>query len=79
MVENLLIVLQAHCDRYEQVFQRHFRDPIWVPRIINRVPRIRQNYHRVPRIRENRVLRIRENGSYRPIPVPNIFLKKALL
>ena len=29
----------------------------------NRVPRIRGNYHRVPRIRENRVPRIREIGS----------------
>jgi len=33
-----------------------FRDPI-------RVPRIRENYHRVARIRENRVPRIRETGS----------------
>ena len=35
---------------------RRFRDP-------NRVPRIRENYHRVPKIRENRVPRIREIGS----------------
>jgi len=35
-----------------RVFLRHFRDPIRVPRIENRVPRIRENYHRVPRIRE---------------------------
>jgi len=40
----------------EQVFLRCFRDPI-------RVPRTSENYHRVPRIRENRVLRIREIGS----------------
>jgi len=40
-------------------FIRCFRDPIWVPRIENRDPRIRENYHQVPRIRENRVLRIR--------------------
>jgi len=48
---------------YIQVFLRRFRDPIWVPRISNRVPRIRENYHRVTKIRENRVPRIREIGS----------------
>ena len=42
-----------------QVFLRCFRDP----RIENRVPRTWENYHRVPRIRENRVPRIREIGS----------------
>ena len=46
-----------------QFFLRRFRDPIWVPRISNRVPRIRENYHRVPKLRENRVPRIREIGS----------------
>jgi len=46
-----------------QVFLRCFRDPNRVPGIENRVPRIRKNYHRVPRIRENRVPRIREIGS----------------
>jgi len=45
-----------------QGFLRCFRDPI-------RVPRIRANYHRVPRIRGNRV----PTGPYR---VPNTFLKK---
>jgi len=45
-----------------QVFLRCFRDPIRVPRIANRVPRIRENHHRVPRIRKNRVPRIREIG-----------------
>jgi len=34
-------------------FLRSFRDPI-------QVRRIRENYHRFPRIRENRVPRIRE-------------------
>ena len=33
-------------------FLRRFRDPNRVPRISNRVPRIRENYHRFPRIRE---------------------------
>ena len=47
-----------------RVFLRRFRDPI-------RVPRIRENYHRVPSIRENRV----PTDPYR---VPNIFLKKKL-
>jgi len=42
---------------------RRFRDPIRVPRISNQVPRIRENYHRAPKIRENRVPRIREIGS----------------
>jgi len=31
------------------------QDPIRVPRIENRVPRIREIDHRVPRIRENRI------------------------
>ena len=48
-----------------QVFLRRFRDPI-------RVPRIRENYHRVPKIWENRV----PTDPYR---VPNIFLKKTLI
>jgi len=48
---------------YCRFFLRRFRDPILVPRISNRVPRIRENYHRVPKIRENRVPRIREIGS----------------
>jgi len=39
-----------------QGFLRRFRDPI-------RVHRIGENVHRVPRIRENRVPRIREIGS----------------
>ena len=56
-----------------RVFLRRLRDPIRVPRISNRVPRIRENYHRVLKIRENyhrihkirerRVPRIREIGS----------------
>jgi len=46
-----------------RVFLRHFRDPIRVPRISNRVPTIREIYHRVPKIIENRVPRIREIGS----------------
>jgi len=32
------------------LFLRCFRDPIRVPRIENRVPRISENYHWVPRI-----------------------------
>jgi len=43
-------------------FLRRFRDPIRVPRISNRVPRIRE-YHRTSKIRENRVPRIREIRS----------------
>jgi len=46
-----------------QVFLRCFRDLV-------RVPRIRENYHLVLRIRENRV----PTG---PCRVPNTFLKKA--
>jgi len=37
---------------YKQVFLRHFRDPILVPRFENWVPRISENYHQVPRLRE---------------------------
>ena len=46
-----------------QVFLRSFRDPSWVLRIVTRVPRIRGNDHRVPRVRENRVPKFREIGS----------------
>jgi len=46
-----------------QGFLRCFRDPSRVPRIENQVPRIRGNYHRVLRIGQNRVPRIREIGS----------------
>ena len=46
-----------------QGFLRRFRDPIRVTRIENRVPRIRENYHRVP------------TG---PKWVPNILHKKKL-
>jgi len=48
---------------FKQSFLKCFRDPIRDPRIENRVPRIREDYHRVPRIKENRVSRIRETGS----------------
>ena len=40
---------------YGHGFLRCFRDPNWGPRIENRVPRIRENYHRIPTIRENQV------------------------
>jgi len=45
------------------VFLRRLGDPIRVPRIENWVPRISENCHRVPRIRENRVPTIGEIGS----------------
>jgi len=50
-------------------FLKCFRDRIQVPRIENRVPRIRENYHPIPRISENLV----PTSPYR---VPNIFLNK---
>jgi len=46
-----------------RVFLRRFRDPIRIPKISNGVPRIRDNYHRVLKIREIRIPRIREIGS----------------
>ena len=46
-----------------RVLLRRFRDPIRVPGISNRVPRIRENYHRFPKITENLVPRIREIGE----------------
>jgi len=51
-----------------RVFQRCFRDPNRVPRISNRVPKIWENYHQVPRNGENRVPRFREIGPYRSTP-----------
>jgi len=59
-----------------RVFLRCFRDPIPVPRIENQVPTISENYHRVPRITENRVPRFRSRVPTGPYRVPNIFLKK---
>jgi len=58
--------------KLQQVFIRRFResDPIRIPRIENRVPRISENYHRVSRIRENRVPRTEKSGPYRSIPGP---------
>jgi len=53
----LLISVLIVC--YTRVFLRRFRDPIRVPRILKRVPRIKENYHRVPKIIKNRVPRIR--------------------
>jgi len=38
-----------------QVFLGRFWDPMRVSRISNRVPRIREGYHWVTKIRENRV------------------------
>jgi len=48
---SLLVYLAVWASRVP-VFWRRFRDPIWVPRIENRVPKIRGNYQRVSRIRE---------------------------
>ena len=48
-----------------RVFLRRFRDPIRVPRIENRVPRIKENYHRVPEIRS---LESKKSGPFRSIP-----------
>ena len=60
-------------------FLRRFRDPNQVHRISNRVPRIRENYHRVPKFRQNWVPRIREiQVPTDPYWVTNIFLKKKL-
>jgi len=52
-------------NRLNQFFLRCFRDPIWVPRIANRLPRIRGNHHWVTRI-ENRAPRIRVNHRWVP-------------
>ena len=55
---SLHISAHFHYTSVTRVFIRYFRDPIRVPRIENRVPRIRQNYHRVPRIREISCLQV---------------------
>ena len=59
----------AASNEHPGFFLRCFRDPNRVPRIENWIPRIKENYQRVSKIRENRV----PTGPYR---VPNIFLKK---
>jgi len=68
-LSSRLVVYDRICVKATQValaagvFSMCFRDPIRVPRIENRVPRLRENYHPVHRIRENRVPKIREIGS----------------
>ena len=61
--EYVVFYFRITCVYCTVVFLRRFRDPIRVPRISNRVPRIRENYHWVPKIWENRVPRIREIRS----------------
>jgi len=61
--DKLKIFFLLKWNKYQGFFLRRFRDPIRVPRISNRVRRIRKSYHRVPKIRKNRVPRIREIGS----------------
>ena len=56
MKKKQTVIQQFVLFEWRQFFQRCFRGPIWVPRIENRVPRIRENYHQVPRIREIRSL-----------------------
>jgi len=51
-------------------------DPIQVPRISNWVPRIRENYHRVHKIKENR--NHRNQVPTDPNRVPNISIEKNL-
>jgi len=46
----------------QQGFSR-FKDPIRVPWIENGVPRFRENFHWIPKLRKNLVLTIREIGS----------------
>ena len=60
---------------FMQSFLKRFRDPIRVHRISKWVPRIRKNYHRVPKIRENLVPRIREIG---PLQIQTGFLTFSL-
>jgi len=55
--------LEHHVTVDSGFFSRRFRDPIQVPRIENQVLTIRENHHRVPRIKKNRVPIIREIGS----------------
>jgi len=45
-----------------------FRDAIRVPKIENRVPRIKENYHRVSRIKEIGSLESEKSGPYKSIP-----------
>jgi len=59
MYNTLAVVLSKE----EIVGYRKIRDFLRRFRISNLVPRIRENYHRGPKIRENRVPRIREIGS----------------
>ena len=71
------ILLIASFENYFSIsILRCFINPIRVSRIENRVPRIRENHHRVPISRENRVLWNRDRVTTCPYRVPHIFLKK---
>ena len=56
--------------KVESFFLRRFRHGFRFPIIENRVPRIRENYHRVPKIREYRVPRITE---IRSLPIHTVY------
>jgi len=53
-----------------KVLLRRFRDPVWVPRIENRVSRIRKN--RVPRIRKIGTLQV--HAGYLTFPLTETLL-----
>ena len=67
------VFLQIFVFSINRVFLRCFRDPIRVPRISNRVPRIRENYHRALESEKIGSLESEKSGPYR---VPNLFFKK---
>jgi len=49
---------------FSQGFLRCFKDPIRVSGIENRVPRIRENYHRILTIRKNRPLQVHTGQAH---------------
>jgi len=51
-ISHKIVTFPAIFKYYTSVFLRYFRDPIRVPRIENLVPKMKEIYHRVPRIRE---------------------------
>ena len=52
---------------YCKIFLSRFRDPIWVPRIENRVPRIRENYQRSLASGKIGSLESEKSGPYKSI------------
>jgi len=80
IAKSLHVTVNSKVCIFTSVLLRCFRDPNRVLRIENLVPRFKENYHQVPRIKENWVPRIRQIGSLQVhIGYLTVSLKKTLI